>query len=113
VGTEAKQAWPLQQGPVAGVPVKGNMTRLDDDGFQPALDQSPRRSFQSFYAPWSLEIHAREVSMQWRFDLLIPAQLAQFATFVNPRMATLTTGSSKVEKETPSTRGSRKVWEAR
>jgi hypothetical protein len=46
--------------------------------------------------------------VQWRFDLLIPAQLRQFGAFVNPPMATLTRGSSKVEKKPwQSTRGSR------
>lgn len=45
--------------------------------------------------------------MQWRFDLLIPAQSPQFGTFVNPRMATLTRGSSQVElKPLQSTRES-------
>jgi len=38
--------------------------------------------------------------IEWSFNLLIPAQSAQFGTFVNPQMATLTRGSSKVEKKT-------------
>jgi hypothetical protein len=38
--------------------------------------------------------------MQWRFDLLIPAQSAQFAAFVNLRMATLTRGFIESGKET-------------
>jgi hypothetical protein len=37
--------------------------------------------------------------IQWRFDLLFLAQSAQFGTFVNPRMATLTRGSGEVEKK--------------
>lgn len=37
--------------------------------------------------------------IEWRFDLLIPARSAQFGTFVNPPMATLTRGSAEVEKK--------------
>ena len=37
--------------------------------------------------------------MEWRFDLLSLAQCAQFGTFVNPPVATLTRGSPKVEKK--------------